>query len=146
MGPCGSHPIALASLTDREPHRWACVAAGWQHILWRSTVKGVLQAASDAGRHHLNKGRGKVGKPRWDGALQRHSDIESKQLWQVTACDREVRGRPEGTLPNRVCRKIEPPKFQARGIHMMQEQEDECTQNRCMTETQRAMRSFGETW
>lgn len=41
----------LARLTDREPHTWACVVAGWRDAWLWQPIKGVLHTASDAWRH-----------------------------------------------------------------------------------------------
>lgn len=101
------------------------------------TIKGVLLAASDVGRHRLNRGHRMLG--RWDGALERRSDLGIEQPLQVTACDREVWARLAGTLMNRVHRNTETPKYLARGRNMMQEEGD-CS--RVMTEMQQAKRSF----
>lgn len=85
------------------------VVIGWREAWWRKATRRVLYAASDAGRHRPNREHTMCRKRRWGDSVQRHSDLESEQPSQVTRCDREVWGRPEGTFVNEARRTTEPP-------------------------------------
>lgn len=67
------------------------VCRGRMANAWRrKTVRGAFHRDADAGRRRLNRVHGFLGKKRWDDPLQKHTDVEVEEAWQLVAQDLEL--------------------------------------------------------
>lgn len=98
------HMVALGEALDAHK---SMRASEWRHAWWHKTVRGVLHRDADVGRQCLNRGL-----VPWQKAmgrsLQKHTDLEAEQPWQLTAQNRELQNHLAKSFVARVLRKRTP--------------------------------------